>query len=90
VTVPNPAAIEWMELELRLDATITVGSYQPGPEPTEWIKPGCAGKIHFRGMPDENQLRAAYQYLQSYTIAPALEEVISQVQGQLVERRRAG
>jgi hypothetical protein len=85
-----PAAIEWVELELKLDATITVGSYVPNPEPKEWIKPGCAGKVHFRGMPDEDQIKAAYQYLQAYMIAPALEEVIVHVQSQLVQGRRSG
>lgn len=91
MTIPNPPAeIEWVELELKLDATITVGSYQPGPEPTEWIKPGCSGKVHFRGMPDEEQLRAASNYLQGFMIAPALEEVIVQVQAKLVEGRRTG
>ena len=91
MTMPDfPASIEWVELELSLNATLTVGSYQPGPEPTEWIKPGCSGKVHFRGMPDADQLRAAANYLQAYTIAPALEEVIVQVQAKLVENRRAG
>jgi hypothetical protein len=92
MSVPTPdlpAEIEWVELELKLDATITVGAYQ-GPEPTEWMKPGCGGKVHFRGMPDEEQLRAAYGYLQAYMIAPALEEVIVQIQNRLVEQRRAG
>jgi hypothetical protein len=41
-------------------------------------------------MPDEEQLRAASNYLQGFMIAPALEDVIVAIQAKLVENRRTG
>jgi hypothetical protein len=86
-TSPLPAELEWVELSLKLDATITVGAYSSSNEPTEWMKPGAAGKVHFSGMPDDHQIKAAYSYIQNNIIAPALEEVIVAINHRLGQGR---
>jgi hypothetical protein len=82
--------VESVRLTIRMDATLTVGA--DGANPTEWIKPGVEGSITFRGPsgPNEDQLRAASQYIQSDMIAPALEDVIVMVGERFKQLRRTG
>ena len=87
MTAPD-GAIEWVEISLKLDATITVGG--SGGEPQEWLKPGAAGKVRMSGLPDAKQLTDAYRYIQQGIVAPALEEVIVAIQQKMVDRRRGG
>lgn len=82
-TPPVPPSIEWLELTLRCDATLTVGQY--GGNPTEWMKPGAEGKLHLNGMPTPEQLVAAYDYLQNHVIGPSLTQTITFLQQKLLE-----
>ena len=89
IPVPVPdGTIEWVELTLKLDATITVQTAGGGA--SEWIKPGAEGKIRMRGVPDLEQLQNGYRYIQVGILAPALEEVIVQIQERLDATRRSG
>lgn len=83
--VPD-GTIEWVELTLRLDATITVETAGGGA--SEWIKPGAEGRIRMRGVPTGGQLSDGYRYIQQGILAPALEEVIVQIQQRLAETHR--
>jgi hypothetical protein len=83
----EPARIDWVELELRCDATITVGAY--GGQASEWMKPGFSGKAHMSGMPNPEQTRAAYLYLQDTVVAPSLEALIVEVSQKLVAAQLA-
>lgn len=79
-----PANIEWVELTLRVDATITVGTY--GGQGTDWMKPGTEMKSHMPGMPNVEQTNAAYQYMYA-AINQSLGQVIAALQQQLIERQ---
>ena len=81
-----PAQIEWVELKLRLDATITVGGV--GGSPTEWMKPGAEGAIRWRGQPGEEELVRGYLYIQEKMLKPMLEDVIVELRKRLQEARR--
>lgn len=85
---PPDGSIAWVEIELKLDATITVA--EVAGQPSEWIKPGATGKVRMYGLPDEEQLRNGYRYIQAGILAPALEEVIVAIQQRLTETRRGG
>ena len=78
-----PIAIEWTELTLRVDATITVGSY--GGNATDWMKPGSEIKTHMAGMPNQEQTAAAYAYMMTQ-LNEQLGLVIAQIQQQLVAK----
>ena len=84
----SDGTIEWVELTLRLDATITVGG--DGGEPQQWLKPGAEGKIRMRGLPTAEQLTNGYRYIQGGILAPALEEVIVQIQQKLAKSKQGG
>lgn len=79
----QPIQIDWLELTLRCDATLTVGQY--GGQASEWMKPGAEGKLHMSGMPTPEQLVAAYDYLQNYVIGPSLTQTITFLQQKLLE-----
>ena len=90
-SLPTPIGdgdVEWVELRIRMDATLTVSV--DSSNPTEWIKPGAEGAIRFRGpnLPEPDQLRAASQYLQTYQLAPALEDVIVLIQDRVRQQRQ--
>jgi hypothetical protein len=78
-----PIQIEWTELTLRVDATITVGRYNG--EAQDWMKPGSEIKTHMSGMPNEEQTRAAYGYMMAQ-LNEQLGNVIAQIQQQLVAK----
>ena len=91
VVPPTPIGdgeVEWVELRIRMDATLTVST--DAANPTEWIKPGAEGAIRLRGpnLPEPEQLRAAAQYLQIYQLAPALEDVIALIQERVRQQRQ--
>lgn len=89
--VPTPIGdgqIEFVELRIKMDATLTVQTASA--QPTEWIKPGVEAAIRWRGpeAPAEMQLRAGAQFLQGTMIAPHLEELIVMVSDGLQRARR--
>lgn len=88
VPLPTDSHIEWTELTLRCDATLTVGNYQG--QATEWMKPGAEGKVHMTGRPDVAQIGAAYDYLQNDVINRALVQVIEHLHEQLRKIRQNG
>lgn len=75
------ARIEWVELTLRCDATLTVGNYNGNA--SEWMKPGFEGKAHMSGFPNPDQCVAAYRYLVGTVVAPSLESLIAEVTSKL-------
>lgn len=88
-SIPPPSGeIEWVELTVRVDATLTVGTY--GGEPSEWMKPGAEGKVHMRGIPAPEQIQTAYNYIQSTMLEPAMTQVLSTIHEKLIEQRRMG
>lgn len=73
--------IEHFEIEARLDVTLKVND-------SDFYKPGASGKIRFKGLPDEDQIKAAYEYLLFSVIDPQLEGALEKVNERLLEQRR--
>lgn len=82
----QPLVIEWVELSLRVDATLTVGEY--GGQPSEWMKPGAEGKVHMLGAPNPEQVKAVYSYLLNDVIGPSVADTIAHLQDKAIEARR--
>ena len=84
VRLPDDVArspIEFFELRMKLDTTLTVNG-------DNWMKPGIEGAIRWRRLPDDDDLKAAVQYLQFAVIDPAIQELIGLLSQQLAESRR--
>lgn len=85
-----PARLDSFELTIRMDATLTVNGDQ-------WFKPGAEGSMKWKGyewsgqwvdpIPTEEELKVAYQLIQSGILAPVLQEVITAAQARLNEAR---
>jgi hypothetical protein len=91
VPVPQPPGngqIEFVELTVRVDATMTVGTY--GEKPSEWMKTGAEGKVHMNGIPVPEQIQTAYNYIQVTMLEPAMTQMINTIHEKLVEQRRMG
>ena len=85
---PGNGQIEFVELTVRVDATMTVGTY--GEKPSEWMKTGAEGKAHMRGIPAPDQIQTAYNYIQATMLEPALAQMIGTIHEKLIEQRRMG
>lgn len=81
-TPAAPLQIEWVELTLKVDATLTAGTY--GGQPSEWIKPGAEIKMHMHGVPDPAQMATAYNYAYEQ-LGLSLGQVIEHLQARLAE-----
>lgn len=78
---PNP--IESFTLTARLDVTLKVND-------TDFYKPGAEGSIKFKGLPDENKIEAAYQYLVFEIIDRQMTGALEKVMERLEEQHKRG
>ena len=74
--------IERVQLTLRLDATITI--YDQSGNPTNWLKPGSEAAVSWKGLPSDQEVSLAYQYLNARN-HDALKAVIEETNRQLRE-----
>jgi hypothetical protein len=80
-------AIEKFELQVSMDATITV--FDGAGNPTDWLKPGAQAKTTWQGVPSETELALRYRDMQQ-AIAVVLGDVVENTRKRLDEARRGG
>jgi hypothetical protein len=84
VTLPEEmigSPIEFFELRMRLDTTLTVNG-------DNWMKPGIEGAVRWKRLPTEDELKDATAYIQFAVIDPAIQQMIGLLSEQLAEARR--
>lgn len=84
--LPDPVAVERMELRLRMDATVTV--YDDAGQATDWLKPGSEVAVTWRGVPTQEELMLRYNDLTTINQA-TLADVIGHVRARLDAARRS-
>ena len=73
--------IESFTLTARLDVTLKVND-------SDFYKPGAEGAIKFKGLPDEDKIKAAYEYLVFEVIDRQLTGALEKVMERLEEQRK--
>lgn len=74
------------QLTLHFGATLAVNG---GTGFNDWIKPGASYSIKWKGIPSEEQIRLATQFIQSEILSPLLEEIIVTAQDRLTAARKS-
>lgn len=74
------------QLTLHLGATLAVTTTASGWQ--DFIKPSASFSTTFNGVPTEEQLRLATQFVQDQVLSPLLEEIIQTAQARLTKARR--
>lgn len=75
------------QLTLHFGATLAVTG---GNGFSDWIKPAASYSIKWNGVPSEEQIRLATQFIQAEVLSPILEEIIVTAKARLEESRRGG
>jgi hypothetical protein len=83
----DPADIIDTQLTLSFGATVAVTG---GSGFQDWIKPAASYSMKWSGIPSEEQIRLATQFIQNQVLSPLLEEIIITAQARLTEARRNG
>lgn len=73
------------QLTLHFGATLAVNG---GTGFNDWIKPGASYSIKWSGIPSEEQIRLATQFIQKEILSPLLEEIIVTAQDRLTAARK--
>ena len=73
------------KLTLHFGATLAVNG---GNGFNDWIKPEASYSIKWNGVPSEEQIKLATQFIQKEVLSPILEEIIGTAQQRLTEARR--
>lgn len=73
------------QLTLHFGATLSVNG---GTGFNDWIKPGASYSIKWSGIPSEEQVRLATQFIQQEVLSPLLEDIIVTAQNRLTEARK--
>lgn len=73
------------QLTLHFGATLAVNG---GNGFNDWIKPGASYSIKWSGIPSEEQIRLATQFIQQQVLSPILEDIIVTAQDRLTEARK--
>ena len=74
------------QLTLHLGATLAVTTTASGWQ--DFIKPSASFSTTFNGVPTEEQLRLATQFVQEQALDPILANIIVTMQSRLTEARR--
>lgn len=74
------------QLTLHLGATLAVTTTASGWQ--DFIKPSASFSTTFNGVPTEEQLRLATQFVQEQVLDPILDNIIVTMQSRLTEARR--
>lgn len=74
------------QLTLHFGATLAVNG---GTGFNDWIKPGASYSIKWSGIPSEEQVRLATQFIQKEILSPLLEDIIVTAQTRLTEARKS-
>lgn len=87
-----PARLESFSLKIKMDATLTINGSD------QWLKPGTEGGMTWKGyewdgqwvdpIPTPEQLKTAFELIQTGILAPVLEELIEVSTRKIVEARR--
>lgn len=73
------------QLTLHFGATLAVNG---GNGFNDWIKPAASYSIKWSGIPSEEQIKLATQFIQQEVLSPILGEIISTAQTRLMEARK--
>lgn len=86
--VKNDDAPEILETQLTLHfgATIAVTTSATGFQ--DWIKPGASFSTKWAGIPTDEQVQIATQFIQHNVLSPILDDIIGTAQKRLTEARR--
>ena len=84
MTTNEPDIID-TQLTLHFGATLAVNG---GTGFNDWIKPAASYSIKWSGVPSEEQITLATQFIQKEVLSPILEEIIATAQQRLLEARR--
>ena len=74
------------QLTLHLGATLAVTTTASGWQ--DFIQPSASFSTTFNGVPTEEQLRLATQFVQEQVLDPILDNIIVTMQSRLTEARR--
>jgi hypothetical protein len=74
------------QLTLHFGATLAINGGTNGF--SDWIKPEASYSMKWNGIPSEEQIRLATQFIQKEVLSPILEEIIGTAQERLTEARR--
>ena len=91
-----PTRIDSFRLTVRMDATLTVNGTTD-----QWLKPGTEASIGWRGwerpngvwvdpIPTQEEIKLAFQMIQTGILAPVLEEMVQIAQREIVKQRQGG
>ena len=84
MTTNEPDIID-TQLTLHFGATLAVNG---GTGFNDWIKPAASYSIKWSGVPSEEQITLATQFIQKEVLSPILEEIIGTAQNRLIEARK--
>lgn len=73
------------QLTLHFGATLAVNG---GSGFNDWIKPAASYSIKWGGVPSEEQIRLATQFIQQEVLSPILADIIETAQNRLMEARK--
>lgn len=73
------------QLTLHFGATLAVNG---GSGFNDWIKPAASYSIKWAGVPSEDQIKLATQFIQDEVLSPILGEIIATAQNRLTESRK--
>lgn len=82
----DDAEILSTELTISFGATIGVTTSPTGYQ--DWIKPGASFSTHWKGIPTEEQLKLAADFIERTILAPMVSDLVASAQQRLMEARR--
>ncbi|OBY33504.1 hypothetical protein [Mycolicibacter kumamotonensis] len=81
----EPEIVE-TQLTLHFGATLSVTTTANGF--SDFIKPAASFSTKWKGIPSEDQVKLATQFIQHSVLGPTLDDIIATAQQRLIEARR--